>query len=668
MSKPIDELQREIAKTPLQRTLTIERADVNEDSRTVSLAFASDTPIEHWSWRLGRFELKLSMDENAMRSERLKSGAPLLMDHNTRDQVGVIESFTLDKAEGKARANVRFSRSQRGEEVYQDVKDGIRKGVSVGFMVYEMQLETERKDQPDLYRSDDWEPYEISIVSVPADIAVGVGRSLDTRKDAVVDETGDGMCPDCDMPLDECECESAAENSERNKPTSEKTMSTEKQETPGSPVVDSAREVVEFARIIGGDKAVDLAREMVAENKNVNLDDFRLRWLEERKPSTAVPSKSPEDAARESGLQGFAPAGEVVIDKRTKEVIDETGGFGLDERQLATISSKSYRDAFRSYLRHKGNFGKMGMDAVRALSEGTDSEGGFLVPAEFMAKMVEREAASTALQSMVTNLSTGSDKLVMPKNAYSSSTLYTTGVRVNWVDEKTGPGSEEDATDFGNVTIPIHTAMMYHDVTNNMIEDSAFDILGWLSSKFRETADVVTEDSIINGTGIGRPKGILANPGGTDEPAVVVSGNGSALLADGLLDLAYALLGRYTANAKFIFNRTSTEKAIAKLKDGDNRYLFAAGVNNDGLATARPQTLLGYPILSSDFMPDVASNAFPIIFGDPKGYYLVKRIGFSVQILNEIVATSNKVRVLGRLRIGGQVAEDWRLKIQKVST
>jgi HK97 family phage major capsid protein len=67
-------------------------------------------------------------------------------------------------------------------------------------------------------------------------------------------------------------------------------------------------------------------------------------------------------------------------------------------------------------------------------------------------------------------------------------------------------------------------------------------------------------------------------------------------------------------------------------------------------------------------MPDVAANAFPIIFGDPKGYYLVRRIGFSVQVLNEIVATSNKVRVLGRLRIGGQVGEDWRLKIQKVST
>jgi HK97 family phage major capsid protein/HK97 family phage prohead protease len=663
MSKSVDELRREIAKHPLQQMLVIERAEANPNSRTVDLAFASDQPIEHFSWRLGRFELQLSMDDKAMRSDRLKSGAPLLMDHNTRDQVGVVESFTLDKKGGKARANVRFSKSTRGEEIYQDVTDGIRKGVSVGFMVYTMSLVEERKDQPDLYRSDDWEPFEISIVSVPADIAAGVGRSMD---DAVTAGESDAeTCPDCEMPMDECECEGTETNSERKNPTTEKTMPKENNDIPDTPVegtrnavVDNAREVVEFARVIGGTEAETFARDLVLGSPKVTVDDFRSAWAGRQKPSTHVPPVDPQLAGRDADK-----VGEVVVDKRTREIIDESG-YALTERQVNAISTKEYRDAFRNYLR-KG-IGGVGLSDVRALSEGTDSEGGFLVPAEFMAKMVEREAATTSLQSLVTQLTTSSDRLTMPKNAYSGSSLYTTGVRVNWVDEKTGPGSEEDATDFGSITIPIHTAMMYHDVTKNMIEDSAFDILGWLTDKFRETSDVVTEDSIINGSGIGKPKGILANPGGTDEPAVVVSGDANLLKADGIMDLAYSLLGRYLGNARFIFNRLSTEKAIAKLKDNNLRYLFAAGVNTDGLATARPQSLVGFPILSSDFMPDVAASAYPIIFGDPKGYYLVRRIGFSIQVLNEIVATSNKVRVLGRMRIGGQVAEDWRLKIHQV--
>lgn len=368
------------------------------------------------------------------------------------------------------------------------------------------------------------------------------------------------------------------------------------------------------------------------------------------------------------GTLGFEKekAGEVVVDTKTRQILDEQG-YGLSEKQMESICTKTYRDAFVSMLRKKG-FNNLGDGDRKALTSGTDDAGGFLVPAQFMAKMVEREPAPTALASLVTMLQTASDKLILPKNTYSASDKYTTGVRVEWVDEQTGPSSESNAKDFGNITIPIHTAMMYHDVTNNMLEDSAFNILAWLQMKFRETADLTQEDMILNGSGQGRPAGLLLNPGGNNQPGTVVSGHASQVTADGLIDLAWSLLSRYKKNARFIFNSTSTGKAIAKLKDADNRYLFAAGVNSDGLATARPESLLGYPITESDFMPDVAANAFPLIFGDPKGYYFVKRVGFSIQVLNEIVATNNKVRLLGRMRIGGQPAEDWRLKVQKIST
>ena len=367
-----------------------------------------------------------------------------------------------------------------------------------------------------------------------------------------------------------------------------------------------------------------------------------------------------------SGLAGFeGKAGDVVVDVKTQKIIEESG-FGLSEKQMGTISTKTYRDAFTSYLRKKG-LDNLGAGDIKALAEGADSAGGFLVPAQFLARMIEREAAVPVLSNLVTQLQTSSDKLIMPKNTYSASDKYTTGVRVSWVDEETGVEDESNARNFGNVTIPIHTAMLFHDVTNNMLEDSAFDTLGWLSGKFRETSEVVQEDLITNGDGLGKPSGMLLNAGGANAPGVVNSGHAAQLTADGLMDLAYSLLARYTRNARFFFNRTSTGRAIAKLKDADNRYLFARGSMDDALATARPDSLLGFPISETDFMPDVAANALPILFGDPRAYYKVMRVGFSIQILKEIVATSNRVRLLGRLRMGGQVAEDWRIKAQRVA-
>lgn len=156
--------------TSLQRGFTVERRAVNEESRTVELAFASETPYERW-WGVE----VLDCTPTAMRMGRLTSGGPLLCDHNTRDQIGVIESVQIG-ADRVARAVVRFGKSARAEEVFRDVVDGIRRNVSVGYQIHAAVL-VETKDDTDTYRVTDWEPYEVSLVSVPADTTVGVGRS-----------------------------------------------------------------------------------------------------------------------------------------------------------------------------------------------------------------------------------------------------------------------------------------------------------------------------------------------------------------------------------------------------------------------------------------------------------------------------------------------------------
>jgi len=112
----------------------------------------------------------------------------------------------------------------------------------------------------------------------------------------------------------------------------------------------------------------------------------------------------------------------------------------------------------------------------------------------------------------------------------------------------------------------------------------------------------------------------------------------------------------------------SAKRTIDKLKDQQLRYLFAYGYQDSGLAGSRVDTLLGYPVVYSGLMPNVANNAYPVISGDWSGYYLVNRLGLSIQVLLERYAENNKVGLVGRFRHGGRPVENWKLIAHKVST
>lgn len=161
-------------------------AEINEDKRTVELAFSSEEGYQRW-YHFGEGEEVLDHNPQSVRLDRLKGGAAVLVNHDTDDQVGVVE-FAEISGDRKGRATVRFSKSQRGEEIFQDVLDGIRTLVSVGYKIHNYEV-TERKGMADLVRVTDWEPYEISLVAVPADATVGVGRSEDEAKVASEEET-----------------------------------------------------------------------------------------------------------------------------------------------------------------------------------------------------------------------------------------------------------------------------------------------------------------------------------------------------------------------------------------------------------------------------------------------------------------------------------------------
>jgi HK97 family phage major capsid protein len=153
------------------RTVALERASLNEETRSIELAFSSEAPVER-SWGI---EI-LGHSEDEMDREWIGGGtAPLLLDHNPREQVGVVEGVTLGE-DRKARAVVRFGRSARAEEVMRDVADGIRTNVSVGYELLDIREEPAKKGEPLTYRAVRWRPLEVSLVSIPADMTVCVGR------------------------------------------------------------------------------------------------------------------------------------------------------------------------------------------------------------------------------------------------------------------------------------------------------------------------------------------------------------------------------------------------------------------------------------------------------------------------------------------------------------
>jgi len=169
--------------TKLERSFLVQRSTIDEAARTVELAFASETPVErYWGTEI------LVCAQGAVRLDRLRSGGPLLCDHDTTDQVGVIESVQIG-ADRVVRAVVRFGRSVRASEIFQDVVDGIRTNVSVGYEIHaavasgpasgdggEVEME-----ESTTYRITDWSPFEVSIVACPADyIGSGIGRSAES--------------------------------------------------------------------------------------------------------------------------------------------------------------------------------------------------------------------------------------------------------------------------------------------------------------------------------------------------------------------------------------------------------------------------------------------------------------------------------------------------------
>jgi HK97 family phage major capsid protein len=301
------------------------------------------------------------------------------------------------------------------------------------------------------------------------------------------------------------------------------------------------------------------------------------------------------------------------------------------------------------------------------LNETINELGGYLVPEDYRAQMVKKIADTGFVRRFARKVTTSRDSIEWPK-LLGGDDRYTSGVRVTWVDENPSDESvAETNPTFGMVRIPVHTVMARIDMSRNQLEDSAFNMVSMMTELFGEAAGIDEDVQFISGTGGNTPRGILgARSGATLVPLTgietVDSGASSTLQPDGIIDLVYDLPQQYRRNAIVMANRLS-HRDIRKFKDADNQYLW-----EPSMQAGEPARILGYPIYENESLPTVAANAYPVIFGDFSGYVIVDRIGMSVERVTDTLTTGkNKVALFMRRRLGGDLIEPWKFKVQKVS-
>ena len=406
--------------------------------------------------------------------------------------------------------------------------------------------------------------------------------------------------------------------------------------------------------------------------------------LPEDKPVVVPVETTPEP--EDGAFKAFYRMRYGDADEATKAVLNDLHGKDYEAKRWGQWG------AFNHYLR----YGENGMNreqmkalkevvltpeyAAKAIQEGwdiasvkstmveaVDTLGGYVVPVDFQARVIERLQGLVVMRGRAFGMTTSRDKVEIPV-ATGGGSQYSSAVRVTWVDETPTAGTSETNLTFGLEAIPVHTCMAETPLSRNFVEDSAVNIADYLARKFAEAAAIDEDNQFLTGDGNGRPQGLLPSSGNGLSLTEENSGNASALTFDGLIGLTYAIDAQYRQNAAFVAEKATWE-AVAKLKDSNGQYLWRDRFGNNKMeGGANAGVLLGYPVLEQEAMPTIASSAYPIIFGDFSGYTIVDRIGMTVErFLDSQTARQNLIYYVMRRRIGGQPTETWRFAVQKVS-
>ena len=317
------------------------------------------------------------------------------------------------------------------------------------------------------------------------------------------------------------------------------------------------------------------------------------------------------------------PVSTPIIEKPMKAADDEATGR----------KSKTYVKSFWNAMRQK----IVTPDILNALQEGTDSEGGYLVPDEFEHTLVEALEQENIFRQLAHVINTASGDRKIPVVASKGT--------ASWVDEEGTITDSDDA--FGQVSIGAYKLGTLIKVSNELLNDSVFDLEAYISKEFARRIGNKEEDAFFNGNGTGKPVGIFNSTGGAQTG--VTAASSSAITADEIIDLFYSLGSPYRKNAVWVLN-DATVKAVRKLKDGNGNYLW-----QPALTSGTPDVLLGRPVYTSAYVPTIASGAKVIAFGDFNYYWIADRQGRVFKKLNELYAATDQTGFVATQRVDGKL-------------
>ena len=332
----------------------------------------------------------------------------------------------------------------------------------------------------------------------------------------------------------------------------------------------------------------------------------------------------------------------------------------INERAPRSHVELEHRAAFDAYVRQGEAAGLKRLEA-KALSAGSSADGGYLVPQDTEFEIGRRLAEVSPIRAIAGNRQVSTTVYRKP--------FLITGAAVGWVGE-TAARAQTDSPTLAEISFPTMELYAMPAATQPLLDDSAVNIDEWLASEI-DTAFAEQEGAaFVSGDGTNKPKGFLAY-GTVAESSwawgslgYVISGAAADFPAsnpsDPLLDLVYAVKSGYRQNGSFVMNRR-TQSEIRKMKDANGNYLWQPPAQAGGQAS-----LMGFPLVEAEDMPDIGAGNFPIAFGDfRRGYLVVDRMG--VRVLRDPYSAKPYVLFYVTKRVGGGVQDFDAIKLLKIA-
>ena len=319
------------------------------------------------------------------------------------------------------------------------------------------------------------------------------------------------------------------------------------------------------------------------------------------------------------------------LNKPVSEPITNKPNNNPDGEEKKGRATDRYKKTFWNAMRRKNFY-----DVENALQVGTDSEGGYLVPDEFEHTLVEALEEENFFRGIATVIQTSSGDRKIP--------VVATKGTASWIDEEGAYPESDDS--FGQVSIGAYKVATMLKVSDELLNDSVFDLEAYISKEFGRRIGAKEEEAFFTGDGKGKPTGIFNAAGGASDGVTTAAAN---ITFDDVMDLFYAVKSPYRKKAVWVLNDT-TVKALRKLKDNNGNYIWQPSVQ-----AGQPDMILNRPYHTSAYVPEAAAGAKVMAFGDFSYYWIADRQGRSFKRLNELFAANGQVGFLASQRVDGKL-------------